>query len=90
MEIRCILLKYELNTKCYLASFEALALIYCCKGFACTNGFRLYHSSDGLSPVVYSARSPHFCRTSVHVGFVVDKVGCGEVYLKDVGLMPAN
>ena len=65
---------YEVNTKCYLASFEALVFIYCCEGFAFTTGFRLYHSSDVLSPVAYNARNPQFCRTSVRVGFVVDKV----------------
>ena len=69
-----------MNTKCYSASFEALAFIYCHEGFACTTGFRLNHSSDGQSIVAYSARRPHFCRTSVRVGLVVDKVGCGQVY----------
>jgi hypothetical protein len=90
MEMRCILLRYELNTECYLASFEALVFIYCSEGFACTTGIGLYHGSDGLSPVAYSARSPHFCRTLVRVGFVVDRVGCGQVCLTDVGFLPAK
>jgi hypothetical protein len=85
--MRCILLRYELNTKCYLASFDALVFICCCEAFACTNGFRLHHC---LSPVAYSARSPQFCRPSVRVGFVVDKVGCGQVYVTDIGSLPAK
>ena len=90
MEMRCILLRYAFNTKCYLASFEALVFSYWCEGFACTTGFKLYHSSDGLLSFAYSERSPQFCCTSVRVEFVVDKVGCGQVYLTDVGFLPAK